>query len=306
MLVECVPNFSAGRDPAVGAAIADAIRSVPPVRLLGWHSDPDHNRSVATFAGAPAPLKEAAFRAIAAAAARIDLNRHQGVHPRMGATDVCPFVPLVNGELPTCVELAHQLGERVGRELRLPVYFYGAAARSPERRALPAVRRGGFELLREAIGRDPARAPDEGPALIHPTAGAIAIGARPGLIAFNVNLATSEVRIAKEIAASIRESSGGLPGIRALGFFLAHAGVAQVSINLCEPERTGLMRVFREVERLARERGVSVRESELVGLAPRFALDAEIAGAVRLRDFDPRRCVIEAALEASGLRGAGG
>ena len=297
-VIECVPNFSDGRDPAVGAAIRAELGRVAGVKLLGWHSDPDHNRSVATFVGEPAAVSEAAFAAIARAAELIDLARHEGVHPRIGATDVCPFVPLAAGEMALCVRTAHALGERVARALDLPVYFYGEAARTTARRELPALRRGGFEALREAVERDPARRPDLGPPRLHPRAGAVAIGARGFLVAFNVDLESRDLAIARSIARSIREANGGLPGVRALGLELARAGCVQVSINLCAPERTGLEAVFGAVERLARERGVRVRRSELVGLAPRFALDARIARAVELPDFDPRRHVLEDALVA--------
>jgi glutamate formiminotransferase len=294
--IECVPNFSDGRDPAVAAALRAAIEGTPGVRLLGWHSDPDHHRSVATFAGAPEAVEEAAFRAIARAAERIDLRKHAGAHPRLGATDVCPFVPLEPGGMPRCVRAAEIVGARVVAELGLPVYLYGEAARVPERRALPAVRRGGFEGLRTAVEQDPARRPDLGPARLHPSAGAVALGARDFLVAFNVNLASRDLAVARAIARAIRESDGGLPGIRALGLELASQGCAQVSINLCDPRRTGLLAVFAEVERLAREAGTAIRGSELVGLAPRFALDASIARAVRLPDFDARRDVLESAL----------
>ncbi len=297
-VIECVPNFSDGRDPAVAADLRAELRAVPGTKLLGWHSDADHNRSVATFAGAPAAVAQAAFAAIARACELIDVSQHEGVHPRIGATDVCPFVPLETGTMAECVRVAHALGERVGRELGLPVYFYGAAARTAERRELPAVRRGGFEALRAAIERDPARRPDEGPARLHPRAGAIAIGARGYLVAFNVDLESTDLALARSIARAIRERDGGLPGIRALGFELARAGCVQVSVNLCDPQRTGLETVFAAVERLARERGVRVRAAELVGLAPRFALDARIARAVRLPDFEARRDVLEDALEA--------
>jgi glutamate formiminotransferase len=302
-VIECVPNFSDGRDPALAAELAAAIRAVAGVRLLGWHSDPDHNRSVATFAGAPDDVRAAAFAAIACAAERIDLTRHVGVHPRLGATDVCPFVPLVPGDMSACVRAAHALGERVADELGIPVYFYGDAALRPERRDLPRVRRGGFEGLREALERDPTRAPDRGPARLHPRAGAIAIGARGFLVAFNVALESRDVDLARAIARAIRERDGGLPGIRALGLALESQGCVQVSVNLCEPERTGLVAVFTAIERLAAERGVRVRGSELVGLAPRVALDATIARAVRLPDFDPARDVLEDALRAAHLDG---
>jgi glutamate formiminotransferase len=296
--IECVPNFSDGRDPAVAADLRAHLCAVPGAKLLGWHSDADHNRSVATFAGEPGAVAAAAFAAIARARELIDVARHEGVHPRIGATDVCPFVPLAGSAMSECVRVAHALGARVGRELGLPVYFYGEAARSEERRELPAVRRGGFEALRAAIERDPARRPDEGPARLHPRAGAIAIGARGYLVAFNVNLESRDLALARSIARAIRERDGGLPGIRALGFELARAGCVQVSVNLCDPARTGLEAVFAVVERLAAERGVRVRASELVGLAPRCALDARIARAVKLPDFQARRDVLEDALEA--------
>ena len=294
-VLECVPNFSDGREPGVARALQAVIGAVPGVRLLDWHSDADHNRSVATFVGAPGALGDAAFAAIATAAETIDLTVHQGVHPRMGATDVCPFVPLAAGDMTRCVALAHALGERVGRELGIPVYFYGEAARTPARRALPDVRRGGFEGLRQALERDPARAPDAGPKRLHPRAGAIAIGARGFLVAFNIELESDDLPLAREIALAIREANGGLPGIRALGFRLARAGVVQVSINVCEPGRTGLVQVFEAVEALALARGVAVRASELVGLAPRSALDADVARRVRLRGF-AERMVLEEAL----------
>jgi len=298
-MIECVPNFSDGRDPTVARALQAAIRSVAGVRLLDWHADPDHNRSVATLVGGPAAVVEAARRAIAQAARSIDLTRHLGVHPRIGATDVCPFVPLAAGEMPVCIAAAHALGERVGAELDLPVYFYGEAARTPARRALPDVRRGGFEGLRESLASDPARRPDAGPARLHPTAGAVAIGARGFLVAFNVELDSNDLGLARTIARAVRESDGGLPGIRALGLALAQRDRVQVSLNLCAPERTGLVAVFAEVERRARAAGVAVRVSELVGLAPRSALDADVARAVRLPAFDPVRQVLEEAIAAT-------
>lgn len=297
-MIVCVPNFSDGRDPGIGAAIQGAIRSVAGVKLLDWHADPDHNRSVATFAGTPEVVREAARRAITSATRLIDLTQHQGVHPRLGATDVCPFVPLRAEDMPTCVALAHGLGARIGPELGLPVYYYGEAARVPERRALPDVRRGGFEGLRLALGQDPRRRPDAGPARIHPRAGAVAVGARTFLVAFNVDLDSRDLELARSIARRVRESDGGLPGIRALGLALERQACVQVSLNLCAPERTGLVPVFELVERLARAAGVSVRRTELVGLAPRFALDAAVARAVRL-PFEPARCVLEDALEST-------
>ena len=289
----CVPNFSEGRRPDVLDAIVATLAGVAGVTVLDASLDADHNRAVATFAGAPGPAGEAAFRAIGEAAARIDLREHAGAHPRMGATDVCPFVPLEGTSMADCVRAAHALGARVGAELGIPVYFYGEAALRPERRALPDVRRGGYEGLAATLGRDPARAPDAGPARLHPSAGATAIGAREFLIAFNVDLDSDDLAVARAVAREVRESSGGLPGIRALGLALPSRGVVQVSTNVCDWRSTGLVRLFEEIEGRAAARGVAVRASELIGLAPRAALDAEVARRVRLRGFDPARHVVE-------------
>jgi glutamate formiminotransferase len=209
-IVECVPNFSEGRDATVVARIAEAIASVRGAAVLGQTSDRDHNRSVITFAGAPGPVAEGAFRAIESAVALIDLNRQQGVHPRIGAADVIPFVPVSGVTLEDCALLAERLAERVWRELRVPVYLYEAAARRPDRVNLANIRRGRFEKLREEVRFNPERRPDFGEAALHPTAGACVIGARKFLIAFNVNLATADVEIARQLARKVRFSSGGL------------------------------------------------------------------------------------------------
>jgi glutamate formiminotransferase len=293
-LVECVPNFSEGRRPAVVAQILDSIRAVRGVKLVDHSLDASHNRAVVTFVGAPREAGEAAFRAIAKAKELIDLTQHQGEHPRIGATDVVPFVPLEGSSMEECVRTAHALGERVGRELEIPVYFYEAAALRPERRNLPDVRNIGFEKLRLAVASDPARKPDAGPQdHLHPTAGATVIGARFFLIAFNVNLETKDLALAKEIAKKVREKDGGLPGIKAMGFMIDELGCAQVSMNVCNYERTGLERVYQEIEQQARQRGVQIRESELVGLAPRAGLPAGLAQRIRLRGFDPKKQIIE-------------
>jgi len=296
-LVECVPNFSEGRRLDVVEKILDAIRAVAGVRLIDHSTDASHNRAVVTFVGAPDAACEAAFRAIARAKDLIDLTQHSGEHPRIGATDVVPFVPLEGASMKTCVDLAHRLGERVGRELEIPVYFYEAAARIPARKNLPDVRNIGFEKLRDAVASDPARAPDAGPRdHLHPTAGATVIGARNFLIAYNVNLETQDVQVAKDIAKKVREKDGGLPGIKAMGFFLDDLRCAQVSMNVCDFERTGLERAFQEVEKLARERGVAVRESELVGLAPRAAVKDGMPARIKLRGFDAQKQIVEALL----------
>ena len=296
-LVECVPNFSEGRRKEVVDGILDAVRAVAGVQLIDHSMDASHNRAVVTFVGAPAAASDAAFRAIAKARDTIDLREHSGEHPRIGATDVVPFVPLEGSTMAECVATAHALGARVGRELGIPVYFYESAALRPERKNLPDVRKGQFEGLRDLIGKDPAREPDAGPKdAIHPSAGATVIGARNFLIAFNVNLETPDVQVAKDIAKKIREKDGGLPGIKAMGFFLDDLKCAQVSMNVCDFERTGLVRVYREIEKEAGARGVGIRESELVGLAPRAALPAGAAQEIRLRGFDPSKQIVEALL----------
>ncbi len=293
-LVECVPNFSEGRRPEVVDAIVAAITSVPGARRIDSSLDANHNRAVVTFVAPPAAAVEAAFRGIAKARELIDLSKHQGEHPRIGATDVVPFVPLEGSDMAECVRLARDLGARVGRELEIPVYYYEAAAKTPARKNLPDVRNIGFEKLREAVASDPMRTPDEGPRdHLHPTAGAVVIGARAFLIAYNVNLETTDVAIAKEIAKKIREKDGGLKGIKAMGFWLDDLQCAQVSMNVCDFESTGLERVYREIEALAGARGVAIRESELVGLAPRKAMPAGLAARVKLRDFDPKRQIVE-------------
>lgn len=292
-LVECVPNVSEGRRADTLAALAAAARGVEGARLLSLDADADHHRAVLTLAGELEPVAEAAFRVVALAVERIDIRDHVGVHPRIGAADVVPFVPLGDTPMETCVDAARALGRRIGDELGVPVYYYGEAALRPSRTRLPDVRRGGLEALGRGLGTDPERAPDAGSSTLHPTAGASAVGARPFLVAFNVNLDSTDLGLARRIAGALRERDGGLPGIRALGFLLDDAGTAQVSTNVCDFRLTSLTDVFEAVVRLAGDAGVAVRESELVGLAPAAALDGEIARAVRLRGYDPDRCILE-------------
>ncbi len=268
-IVECVPNFSEGQNPDVIEGIVKQIEEVAGVRVLDVESDPDHNRTVVTFVGPPKAVEEAAFRGIAAAAERIDMEKHRGAHPRMGATDVVPFVPVRGVTMEECVEMARRLGERVGRELGIPVYLYEAAATRPERRNLADVRRGEYEGLKTEIGRNRDRAPDFGPAEMG-HAGATAIGARPFLIAFNVNLNTSDVGVAKAIAKAVRHSSGGFRHVKALG--VPAGGVVQVTMNMTDYRRTPLHRVFEAIRAEAARSGVSVIGSEIVGLAPSEAL----------------------------------
>jgi glutamate formiminotransferase/formiminotetrahydrofolate cyclodeaminase len=285
-LVECVPNFSEGRDPAVVAAIRDAIAAVTGAHVLDVSSDASHHRSVITFVAPLEHAVEAAFAGIREATARIDLTRHQGEHPRLGATDVVPFVPLEGATMEDCIALANALGERVARELGIPVYLYERAARTPARENLADVRRGEFEGIRDSIATDPSRVPDYGVPAVHATAGAIAIGARPFLVAYNVYLGpASNLPVAKEVAKAIRGSSGGLRFVKAMG--LVVDGQAQVSMNLVDTEKTPLHRVFEMVRMEAAAHGVAPTWSELVGLVPeRCLLDAG-ARHVQLRDYAP-------------------
>jgi len=294
-LVECVPNFSEGRDPAVLNALRAAIVAVAGVRLLDVQADASHHRSVFTFVAPPVAAVEAAFRAIAVATGRIDLTKHAGEHPRMGATDVVPFVPVRGVTMDACAALASQLAERVGRELAIPVYLYAQAARRPERERLPDIRKGEFEGLRERIGTDPAAEPDFGPKRIHPTAGATAIGARPFLVAYNIYLDTGDVAIAKEIAKTVRTSSGGLPAVQASGFDVG--GQAQVSMNLLDIDVTAPATVYAAVEAEARRRGVGVIRSEVVGLIPERGILG--AGAALLNLPDAADHLLEAKIRAA-------
>lgn len=277
-IVECVPNFSEGRRKEVVDAIRSAIAKVPGARVLDVEMDPDHHRSVITFVGDRAAVAEAAFRAAKTAVSLIDMNRHKGEHPRVGALDVLPFVPIAGVTMDDCVALARSVGKRIADELQVPVYLYEAAATRPDRRSLPDVRRGEFEGLKVAIETDPDRKPDFGPARLHPTAGASIVGARPVLIAWNVNLRTKDVRVAKRIAKAIRESDGGLPAVRAKGFELADRGLVQVSMNMLDYRKTSLVRAFEAIRALAAEEGVEIAQSEIVGLVP---LDALLEGATQ-------------------------
>ncbi|HDN80178.1 MAG TPA: glutamate formimidoyltransferase [Chloroflexi bacterium] len=273
-IIECVPNFSEGRRKEVIERIAQAIAEVKGVQVLDIESDPDHNRSVITFVGSPEAVEEAAFRSIKTASQLIDMDKHRGEHPRIGAADVVPFVPIRGVTMEDCIALAHQLGERVGRELGIPVYLYGEAAIKPERRDLAYIRRGEYEGLKETIATDPDRTPDFGPAKLG-KAGATAIGARPPLIAFNVYLNTDDVEVAKKIARAIRHSSGGLRYVKALGLLVK--GRAQVSMNLTDYRKTPIYRVMEMIRREASRYGVAVTSSEIIGLVPEEALlDAAI------------------------------
>ena len=267
-VVECVPNFSEGRRPAVVDAIAAAITSAPGVRLLDREMDANHNRCVITFVGNRKAVAEGAMAGARKAVELIDMNQHHGEHPRIGALDVLPFVPVSGVTMDDCVALARSVGKRIAQELGVPVYLYEAAATRPDRKELPNVRRGEYEGLKREIGTNPDRTPDFGPANMHPTAGATVVGARPVLVAWNVNLATKDVSVAKRIAKAIRESDGGLLAVRAKGFELADRGLVQVSMNLIDYQKTSLLRVFEEIERLAAAENVTLAESEVIGLVP--------------------------------------
>lgn len=265
-VVECIPNISEGRRLDVVEEIVGEVKKVPGVTLLDYSSNADHNRTVITFIGEPEGVLEAAWRLIVKAADKIDLEQHQGEHPRMGATDVCPFVPVREVTMEECAELARKLGERVGEELKIPVYLYERAATRPERRNLAEVRRGQYEGIKESI-KTPERKPDYGPSIMG-KAGAIAIGARPPLVAFNVNLGTTDMDIAKAIAKGIRGSSGGFVNIKALGVELAEQGMVQISMNMVDTQATPLYRAMEYIKAEAAHYGVPVVGSEIVGLLP--------------------------------------
>lgn len=281
-IVECIPNFSESRRPEVVQAIEDAIRAVKGVYLLDRHMDDDHNRSVITFAGNPEAVSEAAYQAIAKAAELIDLEQHRGEHPRIGATDVVPFVPIRGVSMDECVEMARALGERVGAGLGIPVYLYEKAATRPDRVNLAHIRRGEYEGLKEAILSDPDRTPDFGPSALG-KAGATVIGARTPLIAYNVYLTTDDVKIANAIAKRVRHSTGGLHFVKALGMLVE--GRAQVSMNLTDYTRTSLETVVESIRREADRYGVSIKNTELVGLIPEAALVRAATWYLQLDDF---------------------
>ena len=272
-LVECVPNFSEGRRPENVQLIADAITAVKPACVLDTHIDPDHNRSVITFVAPPETVVAAAVNAVTRASELIDMRTHLGEHPRLGATDVLPFVPVRGVTMDDCVRIAHEAGAIIARDLSIPVYFYERAALRPERVNLEDVRRGALELLREQIATNPERAPDVGPANVHESAGAIAVGARPYLIAFNVILRSDDIDVARQIARTIRASKGGLPFVKALGFRLHTRGLVQVSMNLVNYEVTGMSAAYDAIQREAHRLGVEIDGTEIVGLVPRAALD---------------------------------
>jgi glutamate formiminotransferase len=280
-MLECVPNFSEGRNPGVVRALVDAIQTAPGILLLGWESDPDHNRSVVTFAGPADAVVEAAVRGVAKASELIDLARHQGQHPRTGVADVVPFVPLGGVPMSEAVDAAHRAGDQIWGRFGIPVYFYGNAARTPQRSRLEKIRKTGFD----------GAPPDVGSLSAHPTAGAVMAGARGFLVAYNVDLETEDVRIAKAIALRVRESSGGFRAVKAMGLYLASRHCAQVSMNLTDFTVTPLDRLFAAIEAEAEKLGAGVRSSEIIGFVPLQAFSMAPAFFRRAANFSESRIV---------------
>ncbi len=297
-LIECVPNFSEGRDHKKIQALLAAMSGIKGARVLDLHVDPDHNRSVVTLAGEPEPVAQAAHRGVGKAAELIDLRHHRGEHPRIGATDVLPFVPVDGVTMENCVTLAWQTGQEIWARYKVPVYFYEEAALRPERKRLESVRSGEFEYLRDEVLRNADRTPDIGGPRLHPSAGAVAIGARKFLIAYNINLDTPDVSVAKKIARTIRASNGGLPYVKAIGVELKDRKIAQVAINVTDFEQTPIRRVFEAVRLEAGRNDCSIMSSEIVGLVPRKALGPDDAAYLQLENFVPAQKILEIRLEA--------
>lgn len=302
-VIECVPNFSEGRNPDVIQALVALVRSVPGVALLDESHDTDHHRSVVTFAGRPYAVAEVAFQMARLASQLIDLRSHHGEHPRVGATDVMPFVPIREVSMQDCVQLARMVGQRIGNELKIPVFLYEQAAARPERVQLEWIRNGGLKGLADRMAADPAWVPDFGPKQLHPTAGATIVGARWPLIAFNVNLKSGDLLVAKAIAKAVRQSSGGLPSVKAIGVELRSQGLVQVSMNLTNYEETSLQVAFTAVEREAAARGVEVAGTEIIGLVPEQCLIDTAQRALRLDRFEGRQ-VLEMRLDSAESRAA--
>ena len=289
-IVECVPNFSEGRRPEIIEAIVEPFRRMKGAALLDARADKDHNRLVVSLAGAPEPIQDALMEASKTAIAAIDLEKHQGGHPRIGAIDVIPFVPLRNVTLDDCVAIAHEFGRRFHDETGVPVYYYEDAAIRPDRKALEVIRKGQFEALKTDITR-PERRPDLGKPALHPTAGAAIIGARKFLIAFNVNLGTTDVKVAREIAKAVRLSSGGLCHVKGIGLALAERGLVQVSMNVVDYEKNALYRVTELIRMEARRWGVPVVETEIYGTVPAAALFDSLSYYMQVAGFDPAQVI---------------
>lgn len=288
-IVECVPNFSEGRRKEVVEEIISIISAVPQVKLLDYEMDANHNRAVVTFIGEPEAVKTAAFDAIKKASELINMDEHKGGHPRIGAADVVPFIPIKNVTTESCVKLANELGQKVAEQLEIPVYLYEDAARTEDRRNLANIRRGQYEGLKEAISADPARKPDFGPAAMHPRAGAVVIGVRMPLIAYNVNLKTSDLDLAKSIAKQIRFKDGGFKYVKAMGIDLKDRGIVQVSMNLTNYLETPIKVVYDKIQELAGEKGVEIIESEIIGLIPNDALLDVAQHYLKVAAFNPKQ-----------------
>ena len=289
-LIECVPNFSEGRSPDVIEAIVGPFRKRKGCALLDYRADEDHNRLVVSLVGAPGPMQEALLEAAKVAISHIDLERHQGGHPRIGAVDVIPFVPLQSMTMEECVELAHSFGRRYYEDTGVPVYFYEEAALRPERKRLEVIRKGQYEALKAEITK-PERHPDVGEPKLHPSAGATVIGARKFLVAFNVNLGTNDVKVAKEIARTVRSSSGGLCHVKGIGLTLESRGLVQVSMNIVDFEKNGLYRVLELIRMEARRWGVPVVETEVYGMVPAAALLDSASYYMQIAGFDANQVI---------------
>jgi len=295
-LIECVPNFSEGRRKEVIEAIIDEARKFK-VKILDYSPDADHNRTDVTFIGEPEEVKKAALAMSMKAVELIDMNKHKGEHPRMGAMDVVPFIPLMGTTMEECIELAKQFASEFSEKAGVPCYLYEEAATRPDRKNLANIRRGEFEGLKEEIGKNDDKRPDFGPNHIHPTAGATAVGARFFLIAFNVNLSTDDISIAKSIAKAVRHSSGGYRYVKAMGFEIKERGIVQVSMNMVNYKGTPLFRVFETIKREAERYGVSIVGSEIVGLIPMEALIDVADFYLRLENFDENQVLEKRLLE---------
>ncbi len=294
-IVECVPNFSEGKDQKIIDAILSEIKSVPGITVLSSLADADHNRLDVSYLGEPDAVKTAAFAACKIASTLIDMEKHHGQHPRMGATDVIPFIPIQNVSMDECVQYANEVGRKIGDELRIPVYLYESAAKTPARTNLADVRRGEYEGIKADFESNPARKPDYGPSIMHPSAGFTGVCARMPLVAFNVNLATTDVSIAKAIAKAVREKDGGLKCVKAMGFDIKERGIVQVSMNLTNYLETPIFKAFEAVKAEAQKHGVNIIESEIVGMVPLQALSDTADFYLRLEKFKSDQ-IIEARL----------
>ena len=299
-LIECVPNFSEGRRQDVIDEIVNCFKGKRGVYLLDHRADEDHNRLVISLVGAPAPIQETLLEAAKVALKHIDMNAHQGGHPRIGAVDVVPFTPIKGITMEECIELAHSFGERYYKETGIPVYFYEDAALRPERKRLEVIRKGQYEVLKDEAKTNPDRRPDIGEACLHPTAGATVIGARKFLVAFNVNLDTPDVNIAKKIAAAVRASSGGFCHVKGIGLALEERGITQVSMNLVDYEKNSLYRVLETIRMEAKRWGVGVVETEVYGMIPVNAILESAAYYLQIAGFDPEQVLELRLLELMG------